>query len=198
VAPLAGKTIAFLATDGVEQPELERTWRAVEEAGGVAVLVSIRDGEIQAYRRRDPGDRFAVDVAVGGADAGHYDGLVIPGGLPSPDRLRQQPDAVGFVRGFFEEGMPVGTLGHGPCALVEADVVRGRTLTSYPSVATDIVNAGGEWVDRDVCVDGGLVSGGGATALGEFCWTLVERLAAGPDERQTDSITRRPRLRLVA
>lgn len=198
MATLAGKRIAFLAAHGVEQSELEQPWRAVTAAGGVAELVSPAEGEIQAFQSLDPGARLRVDVPVARADAGDYDGLVMPGGVASPDRLRQDPDAIGFVRGFFEEGQPVGTISHGPWALVEADLVRGRTLTSYPSLATDIVNAGGRWVDEDVCVDGGPVSGARPEVLPEFCGRLVDELAEGPRERQTDSITRPPCLRRVA
>ena len=186
---LGGKKIAFLATDGVEQVELTDPWKAVEAAGGTPQLIAPEAGEIQAYDHRDAADKFPVDRVVAEADAGDYDALVLPGGVASPDALRMDSDAVGFVRGFFEEGKPVAVICHGPWTLVEADLVRGRTLTSWPSVKTDIVNAGGNWVDEEVVVDGGLVSSRNPDDLPAFCAKLVEEFAEGRHERQTESIT---------
>jgi protease I len=186
---LDGKRVAFLATDGVEQIELTEPWRAVEQAGGEPELVSLEDGEIQGFEHRDKADRFKVDRVVAKADAGDYDALVLPGGVANPDRLRTDEDAVGFVTGFFEEGKPVAVICHGPWILVEGDLVRGRKLTSWPSVKTDIRNAGGEWVDEEVVVDGGLVSSRKPDDLPAFCAKLVEEFAEGRHERQTASIT---------
>jgi protease I len=176
---LTDKRIAFLATDGVEQSELERPLEAVRKAGATAELISLSDGEIQAFNHLDKGDVFSVDHAVGDVTADGYDGLVLPGGVANPDALRADDDAVAFVRTFFEQGKPVGVICHGPWTLVEADVVDGRTLTSWPSLQTDIRNAGGNWVDQEVHVDNGLVSSRKPDDLPAFCAKLVEELAEG-------------------
>jgi protease I len=189
MAPLDGKRIAFVATDGVEQVELTTPWQSVEEAGGRPELVSMKPGEIQGFRHLDKGDRFQVDRTAAEADVADYDALVLPGGVANPDFLRTDEDVVGFIRGFFEEGKPVAAICHGPWTLVEAEVVRGRTLTSWPSLQTDIRNAGGEWVDEQVCVDGGLVTSRKPDDLPVFCSKLVEEFAEGRHERQTESIT---------
>jgi protease I len=181
---LQGKRIAFLATDGVEQVELTEPWRAVEEAGGQPELVSLEDGEIQGFDHLDKGKTFQVDRTVADAQPGEYDGLVLPGGVANPDRLRMDEKAVSFVRGFFELRKPVGVICHGPWTLVEADVVRGRTITSFPSLRTDILNAGGQWVDEEVHVDNGLVSSRNPDDLPAFCAKVVEELAEGRHEDQ--------------
>jgi protease I len=186
---LDGKRVAFLATDGVEQIELTEPWKAVEQAGGEVELVALDDGEIQGFEHLDKGDTFSVDRVVSAADAADYDALVLPGGVANPDRLRMDEDAVGFVTGFFEEGKPVAVICHGPWTLVEGDLVRGRKLTSWPSLKTDIANAGGDWMDEEVVVDGGLVSSRKPDDLPAFCEKLVEEFAEGRHERQTASIT---------
>jgi protease I len=181
---LEGKKVAFLATDGVEQVELTEPWKAVEQEGGEPELVSLESGEIQGFDHLDKDRTFAVDRTVSDAKADDYDGLVLPGGVANPDFLRADQDAVRFTRGFFEAGKPVAAICHGPWTLVEADVVRGRTLTSWPSVRTDIVNAGGEWVDEEVHVDGGLVTSRKPDDLPAFCDKLVEEICEGRHEEQ--------------
>jgi protease I len=177
---LNGKRIAFLATDMVEQIELTEPWKAVEQAGATPELVSLEEGEIQGFNHYDKADTFPVDRTVDEASTDDYDGLVLPGGVGNPDTLRMDEDAVAFVRGFVEGGKPVAVICHGPWTLVEADVVRGRTLTSFPSVKTDIRNAGGNWVDEKVVVDDGLISSRKPDDLPAFCATLVEEFARAP------------------
>ena len=181
---LEGRTVAFLATDGVEQVELTEPWKKVEEEGGTPELISLESGEIQGFQHLDKGDTFPVDRAVADADEGDYDGLVLPGGVANPDFLRADEDAVRFVRAFFEAGKPVAAICHGPWTLVEADVVRGRTLTSWPSLETDIKNAGGEWVDEEVQVDSGLVTSRKPDDLPAFCDKLAEEICEGRHEEQ--------------
>ena len=181
---LAGKRIAFLATDGVEQVELTEPWQAVEAAGGEPDLIALEDGQIQGFEHLDKRETFNVDAVVAAADASSYDGLVLPGGVANPDRLRMDEDAVAFVRSFVEAGKPVGVICHGPWTLVEADVLRGRTITSWPSLQTDIRNAGGEWVDEEVVVDSGLVSSRKPDDLPAFCTKVVEEIAEGVHEEQ--------------
>ena len=185
---LDGKTIAFLAAEGVEQVELTEPWKAVQDAGGAPELVSLEAGHVQAFNHLDKADTFPVDQTVTEADASRYDGLVLPGGVANPDFLRADPDAVAFVRAFFEQAKPVGVICHGPWTLVEADVVRGRTLTSWPSVRTDLRNAGATWVDEEVHVDEGLVSSRNPDDLPAFCVKLVEELAEGQHEGQRQSV----------
>jgi protease I len=181
---LEDKTVAFLATDGVEQVELTEPWKKVEEEGGTPELVSLDSGEIQGFDHLDKDQKFAVDRTVAEAKQDDYDGLVLPGGVANPDFLRADADAVRFVRSFFEAGKPVAVICHGPWTLVEADVVRGRKITSWPSVRTDILNAGGEWVDEEVVVDSGLVSSRKPDDLPAFCAKLVEEICEGRHEQQ--------------
>jgi protease I len=180
--PLKSKTIAFLvANEGIEQVELTEPWKAVEDAGGTPQLISLEEGEAQAFNHLDKADKFPVDKVVKDADASSYDGLVLPGGVANPDQLRADSNAVGFVKGFFESGKPVAVICHGPWTLVEADVVKGRTLTSWPSVRTDITNAGGKWVDEEVVVDtdgpNTLISSRKPDDLKAFCSELVDAFA---------------------
>jgi protease I len=177
--PLQHKRIAFIATDGVEQVELIAPWKAVEQAGAEAVLLSIESGEIQGFEHLDKDKTFTVDAEVADARPDDFDGLVLPGGVANPDRLRIDDDTVRFIRSFVESGKPVGVICHGPWTLVEADVVRGRTLTSFPSVRTDLENAGASWVDREVVVDNGLVSSRNPDDLPAFCAKIVKEFAEG-------------------
>jgi len=152
-AQLQDRRIAFLtANEGVEQIELTEPWEAVKRAGGTPVLVAPQVGKVQAFNHLDKADTFEASIAAGDADAGDYDGLVLPGGVANPDQLRTEPDAVRFVKDFFEAGTPVAVICHGPWTLVEAGVLDGRMITSWPSVRTDIENAGGQWLDEEVVV----------------------------------------------
>ena len=185
---LKDRRIAFLATDGVEQVELTEPWRAAQEAGAEVELVSIKPGEIQGWHHDEKGDTFRVDRLVADVTRDQYAALVLPGGTKNPDKLRMDHDAVEFVRGFFAAGKPVAAICHGPWMLVEADVVRGRTLTSWPSLRTDIFNAGGNWVDAEVHVDAGLVTSRKPDDLPAFCAKMVEEFAEGRHERQAISV----------
>ena len=180
MAELSGKRIAFLATDMVEQVELTEPWKAVEQAGATPELVSLEEGEIQGFNHYDKADSFPVDRTVDDASVDGYDALVLPGGVGSPDTLRMHDSAVGFVRSFVDAGKPVAVICHGPWTLVEADAVRGRTITSWPSLETDIRNAGGNWVDEEVVVDDGLISSRKPDDLPAFCSTFVEEFAKTP------------------
>jgi len=187
---LNGKRIAFLvANEGVEQVELTEPWKAVREAGGEPELVAPESGKVQAFNHLDKGDEFDVDKTVEQADSSDYDGLVLPGGVANPDFLRTKPAAVEFTRSFFEAGKPVGVICHGPWTLVEADVVRGRTITSWPSLKTDIRNAGGEWVDEQVVTDRGLVSSRKPDDLPAFIEKIVEEFAEGVHDEQREAAT---------
>ena len=182
MADIQGKTVAFLATDGVEQVELTDPWKAVEEAGGTPELISLEDGVVQGFNHLDKADTFSVDHTAQDADASEYDALVLPGGVGNPDNLRQDENAVRFVRDFFEQGKPVGAICHAPWTLVEAGVVRDRTLTSFPSLQTDIRNAGGTWVDEEVHVDQGLVTSRKPDDIPAFSAKAVEEFAEGRHE----------------
>jgi protease I len=181
---LQDKKVAFVATDGVEQVELTEPWKAVENEGGRPELISIESGEIQGFEHLDKADKFTVDRTADQAKVDDYDGLVLPGGVANPDFLRGDENVVRFVRSFFEAGKPVAAICHGPWTLVEADVVRDRTLTSWPTLKTDIRNAGGNWVDEEVHVDNGLVTSRKPDDLPAFCDKLVEEICEGRHEQQ--------------
>ena len=184
---LQGKKIAFLtANEGVEQVELVEPLKAVREAGAEAELLAPEAGEVQAFNHLDKADTFDVDRAVGEADASDYDGLVLPGGVANPDQLRTKPEALEFVRGFFEAGKPVGAICHAPWTLIDAGVAEGRTLTSWPSLETDLRNAGANWVDEEVHVDQGLVTSRKPDDLEAFNAKIVEEFAEGVHEGQRE------------
>ena len=180
---LDGRRVAFLvANEGVEQVELTEPWKAVEQAGGRPVLVALHPGKVQALHHLDVGDVFEADLAAADAQVADFDALVLPGGVSNPDQLRIDRHAVDFARGFFDQGKPVAVICHGPWTLVEADAVRNRTMTSWPSLATDIRNAGGNWIDDEVvvCSEGPnvLVSSRKPDDLPAFNRELVARFAA--------------------
>lgn len=176
---LLGKKIAFLATDGFEQVELTRPWQDIKSAGAEVHLISLESGEIHGYNHLEKADSFNVDRTVEDANASDYNGLVLPGGVANPDTLRTNEKAVHFVREFFEQSKPVAAICHGPWTLVEAGVVEGRTLTSWPSIKTDIINAGGNWVDEEVHVDEGLVTSRKPEDLDAFCSKAIEEFCEG-------------------
>lgn len=175
---LQGRRIAILAADGVEKVELEQPRAALEQAGAEVRLLSLKSGEIQARNHDlEQAGTFAVDRVVSDASVDEFDGLVLPGGTVNPDKLRLDSSAVAFVRDFVTSGKPVGAICHGPWTLVEAGVAVGRTLTSYPSIRTDLRNAGAHVIDEEVVVDGNLISSRSPSDLPAFCSTVVEQLA---------------------
>ncbi len=175
--PLDGMRIAFVATEGVEQVELTEPWKAVEEAGATLELISLDTKPFRGWNHFDKADEFTPDKAASDARAEDYDALVLPGGVANPDQLRISEDVIRFVRGFNEQGKPIGVICHGPWTLIDAGLVDGRTITSWPSVRTDLVNAGATWVDREVVVDSGLISSRKPDDLPAFCETIVEQFA---------------------
>ncbi len=186
---LDGKRIAFLATDGVEQVELIEPRKAVENEGAETDLISLEDGQIQGFEHLDHGDKFDVDRTVKEADASEYDGLVLPGGVANPDFLRADEDAVAFTRAFFEAGKPVGAICHGPWTLIDAGVVDGMKLTSWPSLQTDLRNAGANWVDEECVVDKGLTTSRKPDDLPAFCAKIVEEFCEGEHEQLAAATT---------
>jgi protease I len=185
---LKGRKVAFLATDGVEQVELTAPWNALKQAGADVKLISEKLGEIQAMNHDQKGQRFPVDLEISKVSARDFDALVLPGGVANPDKLRTNKDAVNFVREFMEADKPVAAICHGPWLLVEADAVRGRTITSWPSLETDIKNAGGAWVDKQVQLDQKLLTSRKLEDLPAFCAKLVDLLADAIDERRLDKM----------
>jgi protease I len=184
---LNGKRIAFLMdNEGVEQVELEKPLEAVRDAGADVDVIAPKPGGIQAFNHLDKADSFDVDKTVSDADAGDYDGIVLPGGVANPDNLRQDTEAVAFLRAFFEAGKPVAAICHAPWMLIEADVVKGRTVTSWPSVRTDLENAGAEWIDQEVVTDSGLVTSRKPDDLPAFCAKAVEEFGEGVHEAQAE------------
>jgi protease I len=174
---LAGRRVAFLVAPlGAEQVELTKPWQAVEEAGASPQLLSTKSGSVQAFNHLDPADSFSVDGLVTAAKPDDFDALVLPGGVANPDFLRTDPLAVRFIADFVGSGKPVAAICHAPWTLIEADVVRGRRMTSYPSLKTDMINAGAQWVDEEVVVDGNLITSRRPEDLPAFCATLVDAI----------------------
>jgi protease I len=187
---LQGKRVAILvANEGIEQVELTEPRKALEGAGAETDLIAPEGGTVQAFDHLDKADTFDVDKTVAEANAGDYDGVVLPGGVANPDNLRTHKDAVQFLRDFFEAGKPVAAICHAPWMLVEAGVVDGRKLTSFPSLQTDIRNAGGEWVDEEVVVDSGLVTSRKPDDLPAFCAKAIEEVAEGVHAEQQEKTT---------
>ena len=185
---LQGKRVAIIAADMVEQVELVEPRKALEAAGAKTELLSIKPGTIQGFNHFDKADEHKVDKLVEEADASDYDALLIPGGVGNPDQLRADENVVQFTRDFFEQGKPVAAICHGPWVLVEAGAVKGRKLTSWPSLQTDIRNAGGSWVDDEVVVDGGLVTSRKPDDIPAFNSKMVEEFAEGMHARQRASV----------
>ena len=183
MATLSGMKVAILAAEGFEQAELTEPRKALQDAGAETRVVSPAKGEVQGWKHFDKGERITVDVPLEQADAADYDALLLPGGVANPDQLRTMAKAVQFVRAFFETGKPVAAICHGPWTLIDAGVVRGRTLTSWPSLKTDLVNAGATWVDQEVCVDHGLVSSRKPADIPAFNRKMIEAFAGGPHAR---------------
>jgi protease I len=176
------KKIAFLvAPEGIERVELTEPWDAVSDAGHEPVLLSTQSGEVQTFDHLDKADTFSVDVEVARAKVDEYDALVLPGGVANPDALRMDADAVGFIKEFVASGKPVAAICHAPWTLIEADVVKGRTLTSWPSLQTDLRNAGAEWVDEKNVVDGNLITSRNPDDLPPFTSALLEAIQHGVD-----------------
>jgi len=182
---LTNKTIAILVTDGFEQVEFTKPKEAVEKAGATVHVISLKSGEIQGFNHADKADKFKVDKTVDSVKAEDYDGLILPGGVQNPDALRVNKDAVSFVRDFFDQHKPVAAICHGPWTLIEAGVVKGRTLTSWPSLKTDLENAGATWVDEEVHCDEGLVTSRNPDDIPAFCAKAVEEFAEGKHALQT-------------
>ncbi|WP_153556881.1 type 1 glutamine amidotransferase domain-containing protein [Roseimaritima sediminicola] len=182
---LKNKTIAFLVTDGFEQVEFTEPWKAIKQAGAQVHLVSLEKGKVQGVHHDEKGDQFDVDKVVGEVSAEQYDGLVLPGGVFNPDALRMNDEAVDFVRDFFKQHKPVAAICHGPWVLIEAGVVEGRRMTSWPSLKTDLKNAGAHWVDEECVCDEGLVTSRRPDDLPAFCAKAVEEFAEGKHADQT-------------
>jgi protease I len=187
---LQGKKIAFIATEGVEQLELTEPWKAVQEAGAEPQLISVEPGEVQAWQHFDKGGSFKVDRTIEEAHVEDYDALVLPGGVANPDQLRTDENVVSFIREFATSGKPIGVICHGPWTLIEAGVVKGRAITSWPSLQMDLRNAGAHWVDEEVVVEPGLVSSRKPADLPAFNAKIIEQFALGRQEQSAEQAAR--------
>jgi protease I len=193
---ITGKRVAILATDGVEQSELLKPKQALEDAGATTQVVSLKAGSIKAWQHDNWGADIPVDLTLDSARADNFDALLLPGGVMNPDRLRQDKNAVQFVKEFAQSGKPIAAICHGPWMLVEAGAVRGRTITSWPSLQTDIRNAGGDWVDREVVTDEGLVTSRKPDDIPAFNKKMIEEIAEGVhQDRVGASVRDRPEAR---
>ena len=179
---ISNKKVAILVADGFEQQELVDPRAALDEAGAQTMIVSPVEGQVEGWNHYDKGDKFDVDVPLAEANADDFDALLLPGGVANPDQLRTQPEAVSFIKSFFDAGKPVAVICHGPWTLIEAGVVKGRTITSWPSVKTDLINAGANWVDEEVVVDKGLVSSRKPDDIPAFNRKMIEEIAEGTHE----------------
>lgn len=184
---IEGKRVAILATDGFEESELFQPKEAIEQAGGEAIIVSLKSGEIEANRHREKGKSIGVDATLDSASASDFDALVVPGGLFSPDALRNEESARNFVHDFFAQKKPVASICHGPQVLIDADVVSGRTMTAIANIRTDLANAGAKVVDEEVVVDQGLITSRSPKDLNAFCAKLVEEIGEGKHAAQAQS-----------
>lgn len=184
-AKLSGKKVAILAADGFEEVELTKPRKALEDAGATTCVVSIKSGKIQGMNHADKGQTVAVDITLEDVKPQDFDALMIPGGLMNPDALRSTDDALGFVRHFFNEGKPVAAICHAPWVLIDAGVVSGRTLTSWPAIKTDVWNAGGNWVDKEVVVDNGLVTSRKPDDIPAFNEKMIEEFCEGHHEQKS-------------
>lgn len=176
---LQGKKVAILATDGFEQSELEKPKAALEEAGAKADVISLKSGEIKGWDTDDWGDKVTVDVVLADANADDYDALVLPGGVMNPDKLRIEDAAINFVKSFFNAGKPIAAICHGPWTLINAEVVKGKKMTSYPTLRKDLENAGAEWADEEVIVDNGLITSRNPNDIPAFNKKLIEEILEG-------------------
>ena len=182
---LSAKKVAILVASGFEQVEFTGPKAALEEAGATVTVVSLSKDDIQATQHDvNPGDKFPVDLAIREANPNNYDALMIPGGLVNPDSLRQDEDALDFVRAFFEDGKPVAAICHAPWVLIDAGVIKGRKVTSWPGIKTDVLNAGGDWVDEEVVCDKGLVTSRKPADIPAFNKKMIEEIAEGPHDEQ--------------
>ena len=181
---LTGKKVAILLTDGFEQVELTEPRKALEEAGATTHLIAPKGGEVKGWDSTEWGDTFPVDLPLAGADPNNYDALLLPGGVMNPDTLRTEPKAVQFVKHFFESHKPVAAICHAPIMLIEADVVKGRKLTSYPSIKTDLINAGANWIDQEVVTDQGLVTSRKPADIPAFNKKMIEEIREGKHQGQ--------------
>ena len=186
---LDGKKVAILVTDGFEQVEMTKPREALEEAGADTKIISLKSGKIQGMHHADKGDKFDVDLTLDEARPEEFDALMIPGGLMNPDALRSNEDALEFTRHFFREGKPVAAICHGPWVLIDAGVVRGRVLTSWPAIKTDVKNAGGKWVNEEVVVDNGLVTSRKPDDIPAFNEKMIEEFCEGRHEAMATAAT---------
>jgi protease I len=193
MASLNGKIVAILVAEGFEQIELTEPKKALEAAGAQTVIVSPANGEVQGWKHFDKADKFKVDLPLDEADPGQFDALLLPGGVANPDQLRTMPKAVQFVRAFFDSGKPAAVICHGPWTLINAGVVKGRTVTSWPSLQTDLINAGAKWVDQEVVVDDGLVTSRKPADIPAFNRKMLEEFAAGTKPQRAAAASRQQR-----